>query len=73
MTFFNPKFDMSPIKALAEREYASEYPQNIHWKHTLDVISICVEICVMENTYTPMTANDWNSSDNADFLRARPE
>lgn len=35
MTFFMPKFARSPMKAFAVREYASEYPQNIHWKQTL--------------------------------------
>jgi len=30
MTFFKPKLAMSPMKGLAVREYAKEYPQNIH-------------------------------------------
>ena len=28
----SPKFAISPMKGPAVREYASEYPQNIHWK-----------------------------------------
>jgi hypothetical protein len=31
ITFFNPKFARSPMKGPAVREYAREYPQNIHW------------------------------------------
>jgi len=30
-TFLIPKLAMSPIKAEAVLEYASVYPQNIHW------------------------------------------
>lgn len=40
MTFFRPKFAMSPMNGLAVREYAREYPQNIHWKHTLYLFSM---------------------------------
>jgi hypothetical protein len=38
MTFLRPKLSMLPMNALAVREYASEYPQNIHWNVTLDVV-----------------------------------
>jgi hypothetical protein len=39
----------------AVREYASEYPQKIHWK-----------------VVTAATIMDWNRSESADFLLAKP-
>jgi hypothetical protein len=73
MTFLRPKLSMLPIKALAVREYAREYPQNIHWNVTLDVVSMWCCVPVSWQTYTPITANDWNNIANADLRRERPE
>jgi hypothetical protein len=38
MTFFKPKFASVPMKGPASREYASEYPQKIHWKVVLAIV-----------------------------------
>jgi hypothetical protein len=74
MTLRIPKYSILPMKGLAEREYAREYPQNIHWKQTLAQVSeLCGKLAEIVNTYTPMTAKDWNSSERADLRRARPE